>query len=135
MATYWVGDLAYVLNDTEWDTFLHLCNPEDIGPDAVCYLDPDNLTVEDEDSGRPFVAFSTAFGDGTYTGSDGNTYSVDAGLIGCIRVSDITDKNLLQSALDRNLGHLHDFGEDFYLEQCLNDGGVLVFHDLEIDTN
>ena len=42
--------------------------------------------------GHPIFVHSTAYGDGSYEGSDGRSYSVDAGIIGAIPVELIEDE-------------------------------------------
>jgi hypothetical protein len=138
--TYYVGDLAYVMNSDEWSTVCYLdsfypCeDPEDFDPEG--YLDPENTSIEDMQAGRPFYLLKTAFGDGCYRGSDGKDYSVDSGTIGCIAVDDIVETEKLAEALEKGLGHLHEF-EDFTCG-CVGydaeDSGLLYFADLDIQT-
>ena len=141
---YYIGDLAYVLDDNDWDTFcvsvdtrsemLEGIANDDYDPEN--YLDPEGFDFNVDGSGRPFAAFSTAFGDGVYNDKEGNPYSVDSGTIGIIKVSDILDTDKLANALSLGLGHLHDMGEDFYTCQCGYDDGVIWFGDfVEFDTN
>jgi hypothetical protein len=131
---YFIGDLSLVLDNNDWDVFCAVFDAND--PDPENFLDPDNFDLNVDGSGRPFAALSTAFGDGVYSDADGNSYCVDSGTIGIIKVSDILDTAKLADALNKGLGHLHDMGEDFYLCQCGNDGGVLYFGDtVEIVTN
>lgn len=54
------------------------------------FLSPDGVFTE-RDSGRQFAIFSTDHGDGVYQDNLGNSYSVDAGCIGCIP-AEIVDK-------------------------------------------
>ena len=78
--TYYVGDLCYVMHP-EWDEF--------------CNLTIDGHEVKDGEftlaDGRRFATFCTKYGDGLYRSNIGTDHSVDAGLIGCIRVEDIKD--------------------------------------------
>jgi hypothetical protein len=138
--TYFVGDLCYVMNDDEWQTvcslneFYPTTDPDDFDPQG--YLDPENMSFEDENAGRPFYLLKTAFGDGCYRGSDGRNYSVDSGTIGCIAVDDISDKDVLADVVKRGLGHLHEF-EDFNYACCgydERDNSILYFGDLDIPT-
>lgn len=138
--TYYVGDLCYVMNTDEWftvcglDSFYPGQSEDDFDPEG--YLDPENSSLEDFTAGRPFYLLKTAYGDGCYQGSDGKTYSVDSGTIGCIAVDDIVEKEKLENALALGLGHLHEF-EDFTLSSCGYDGeddGILYFDNLEIYT-
>jgi hypothetical protein len=131
---YYIGDLSLVLDDNDWLTFCAVFDTTDDDPEN--YLDPDNFDLDVDGSGRPFAALKTAYGDGVYTDREGNSYSVDSGTIGLIKVSDILDTAKLANALNKGLGHLHDMGEEFYTCQCGNDNGVLYFGDIvEIDTN
>lgn len=145
---YFIGDLCYVLDDADWQTFCAVTDTRQEMLDGIreaeenedCYDCENFLNSEEFDfaidgSGRPFAAFSTKYGDGVYNDGDGNPYSVDSGTLGCIKVSDIRNKEKLQYALENGLGHLHDMGEDFYLCQCIYDDGVIVFGHVEIDTN
>ena len=98
---YYVGDLCYVM-ENEWreacDLFFagrndHGCNDGEF-----------NLA-----DGRRFASFGTLWGDGTYYDQFGHSYSVDAGLIGCIKVDDI--KQDISDIL--RLGAIIDFNEPF----------------------
>lgn len=136
MASYYVGDLCYVLTDDEWFT---VCANDDFIPDAdgdydpQGYLDPDNCSLEDYTKGRPYYMLKTAFGDGCYRGSDGKDYSVDSGTIGCIAVADVADQDKLNDVINRGLGHLHEW-DDFDCGSCGYDEGTLYFHELDIPT-
>jgi hypothetical protein len=97
---YYIGDLCYVMTNEEWREF--------------CDITLDGTKVKDGEfqfkDGRRFATYSTAFGDGVYHDQYGHSYSVDAGLIGCILVEDIkADKydNLL------DLGAIQEFDTDF----------------------
>lgn len=126
---YYVGDLCYVMTDTEWD--------------EVCSLTIDyknNKCLDGEfnlKDGRRFATYGTAWGDGSYEDQYGNEYGVDAGLIGCIRVEDIhPDK---QSGLDE-LGALFTFKTDFSTEGGRADkgrdwDGVIRIDNVRIETS
>lgn len=138
--TYFVGDLCYVLNHDEWhtvcmlDSFYPNQDPDDFDPQG--YLDAEETSWEDEYAGRPFYLLKTAFGDGCYLGSDGKHYSVDSGTIGCIAVDDIVEQGKLKEALEKGLGHLHEWDE-FTISSCGYDGEdstILYFNDLDIPT-
>jgi hypothetical protein len=138
--TYYVGDLCHVFNNEEWNTvasmysFYPCEDPEDFDPEG--YLDIENASIDDMQSGRPFYILKTAFGDGCYRGSDGKDYSVDSGTIGCIAVDDIAEREMLEDAVKRGLGHLHEF-EDFCYGSVgydAEDSGLLYFADLDIQT-
>ena len=138
--SYYVGDLCYVMNSDEWftvcalDSFYPCEDLDDFDPQG--YLDPENTSLEDEFAGRPFYILKTAFGDGCYKGSDGRSYSVDSGTIGCIAVDDIVEVGKLADALNKGLGHLHEF-EDFNYACCgydSDDNSILYFGDVDIQT-
>ena len=67
---YYIGDPCYVIN--EWDDFLGPLWASDYG--------------QFEWKGKQCLGFSTAYGDGLYEDDEGNTYPVDAGLIGAVPV-------------------------------------------------
>ena len=124
--TYYVGDPCYVIEQDEWSYFLDSeRNPPDDedNPHAV-----NDVMIYDY-KGAISVSLWTLYGDGEYSGSDGNSYCVDSGTIGVVPVSILTDKALEDA--DR-LGVIVEFGDDFV---CKYDGeGVLAFGDIYIDT-
>lgn len=120
---YWVGDLCYVLGD-RWDEF---CDTTISGQECLS----GEFTLPD---GTRFASYGTAWGDGLYYDDLHNSYGVDAGLIGCVLVSDIAEsqrKNLKD-------GHVHVFDEPFltgYLDPHEDNPGEIFFGTLVIDTN
>lgn len=116
--TYWVGDLCYVLNDA-WDQFCDLTIVGNECKDGEFAL-PD---------GRKFATYSTKYGDGYYRDNLSKEYGVDAGLIGCILLSDIDQSN---GANDVNLGHVHTFNHDFNTSE---ENGVIHFDHVTINTD
>jgi hypothetical protein len=153
--TYFVGDLCYVLTDTEWDTFCVQVPSkvemfEDLdseeGYDNEFFLDVDKLSAfavslseEDYQKARPFVCFSTAYGDGCYEDLEGNSYAVDSGTIGMIDVRYISDEEKLERAVQNGLGHLVSADAPIDPSECSYDEGVITFGAMsvgvEIDTN
>lgn len=116
---YYVGDLCYVLH-SEWDECCDLFFRDRNGG---CNQGEFNLS-----DGRRFASYNTMYGDGSYTDMNGRGYSVDAGLIGCILLSDIdlTNKdNFLQG------GQIVDFDEEFTTSTY---EGNISFGDLVIPT-
>lgn len=117
--TYYVGDLCYVMDDDEWDQF--------------CAITIDNHSCLDGEfvlpDGRAFASYSTAYGDGTYQDQYGNEYSVDAGLIGCILVSDIKANKYPDISA---LGAIVEFTEDFTTG---SENGIIQFGHIQIDTD
>ena len=122
---YYVGDLCYVMDDEEWDEF---CSLTIQGNDCV----DGEFTMKD---GRRFATYGTKFGDGEYRDQFGNSYSVDAGLIGCIRFEDI--KTVKYNGYNQ-LGAIVEFKSDFVTAGGRRNGnwnGVIQIGNLEIETD
>ena len=120
--TYWVGDLCYVMRD-RWSEFCDITIS-----DHECLSGEFILS-----NGTRFASYRTAWGDGSYTDTYYNSYGVDAGLIGCILVSDISKEQL--ENLD--LGHVHVFDKPFetgYLDPREQRPGKIFFNNLMVDT-
>jgi len=75
---YYISDPCYIIKDEDWYTLLDSCN----------FF---NNPIGDI-KGFKCYASSTAFGDGEYFDQNGNSYSVDSGLIGLVPV-DYTEHN------------------------------------------
>jgi hypothetical protein len=114
---YYIGDLCYVMHP-EWDEFCSLT----ISGNNV--LDGE-FNLKD---GRRFATFTTKWGDGTYKDEQGRCYGVDAGLIGCIAVEDITPSEL-DNLTD---GHVVEFVQDF---STFSAGGIIRIGSICIDTD
>lgn len=97
---YYVGDLCYVMHD-EWDEVCNLI----ISKEGGCLDGEFNLN-----DGRRFAVYSTAYGDGKYYDGQGRNYFVDAGIIGCILLSDIDVGN---ERNDIEGGNVITFEKDF----------------------
>jgi hypothetical protein len=85
--------------------------------------------------GRRFATYGTAYGDGVYHDQYGHSYSVDAGLIGCIRVEDIRAEKY-ENLLD--LGSIMEFDKSFATSGSRNDEGwegLIQFGHVMIETN
>lgn len=117
---YYIGDLCYVMND-EWDD---VCSLLFAGRDDGGCNEGEFVLAD----GRRFAIYNTVYGDGSYRDADGNSYSVDSGSIGCIRIEDIrlTDKN------DIGSGVAITFTDPF---ETSGEGAVLKFGYVEIDTS
>jgi len=122
---YYVGDLCYVMTDEEWEEF--------------CSITIDGMKVKDGEfslkDGRRFATYGTAYGDGVYHDQYGHSYSVDAGLIGCIKVEDIRAKNY-DNLLD--LGSIMEFDSSFATSGGRGDEGwegLIQFGHVMIETN
>ena len=116
---YYVGDLCYVMDHDEWH--------------QVCARTPYGEKIADGefelDDGRRFAIYSTRWGDGGYYDQYGHTYSVDAGSIGCILMSDIR-ANKYDNLLD--LGAILEFAEPF---ETGSQGGQIEVGHVIIDTD
>jgi len=126
---YWVGDLCYVMRE-EWDEVcgLFFKDRQDHGCNEGLF------TLKD---GRKFVSFNTKWGDGGYYDEAENNYGVDAGLIGCILVSDIKHGDDFHN-LDG--GHVHEFTSPFTCsggrsEKGRDWDGVIKIGHVEISTD
>ena len=122
--TYYIGDLCYVMTNEEWDEF--------------CALTIDGHACVDGEfqfkDGRRFATYGTKWGDGTYSDQFGNKYSVDAGLIGCIRVEDIRAEKYEDI---ESLGTIHEFQTDFVTGGGRGDrdwSGTIQFGRIAIET-
>jgi hypothetical protein len=144
-ARYYIGDLCYVLNSEEWNTYCanydwehdaNTCKDED-GYDCENCLEPEKFDWDNLGAERPYFAFPTAFGDGRYSDQFGNQYCVDSGGIGAIRVEHANPEKLAD-AIERGLGHIHEFddcdGEALTAGMCEYDNGTLYFGTVEIYT-
>ena len=122
MTKYYVGDLCYVLDNSDWN--------------EVCDLTPfDNSEMAFELSdGRQFWLGSTAYGDGTYNDDEGRPYSVDSGTLGAIRVDDISDQDKFDETIKNGLGQVVDMPVEPGEFEVEADGGTLYFHLVRIET-
>jgi hypothetical protein len=141
-AVYYIGDLGYVTSPEEWRTYCYQVPVREVllgqadsedGVDTLFYLDPENSS-DDEESGRPFYAFSTAYGDGVFADNSGRRYSVDSGGIGCIRVENLSDKGKVKEAVKKGLAHLIEVSEPITADDCSWTNGTLIFGEVIIET-
>ena len=122
---YYIGDLCYVMTDEEWDEF--------------CSITIDGQKVIDGEfqfkDGRRFATYGTAYGDGVYHDQYGHSYSVDAGLIGCIKIEDIRANNY-DNLLD--LGSIMKFDNSFATSGGRGETdweGTIQFGHVMVETN
>ena len=125
---YYVGDLCYVMDDKEWDECckLFFAGRNDHGINDGEFELPD---------GRKFASYSTKHGDGCYKDQHGNRYSVDAGLIGCIKLADIKANKYNDIS---ELGNIHKFERDFTTSGGRGDrqwDGVICIGGVKINTD
>lgn len=122
---YYIGDLCYVMSDAEWEEF---CELTIVSNDCV----DGEFAFKD---GRRFATYGTRWGDGEYCDQYGNRYSVDAGLIGCIRVEDIRANKYEDLS---ELGAIVEFETDFVTGggRGFSDwGGMIQFGRIMIETD
>jgi hypothetical protein len=121
---YYIGDLCYVMHDV-WDEvcgILFADNPR--GNEG-------EFTLKD---GRRFAAYFTAYGDGSYYDQHNASYSVDAGMIGCILESDIVEYTTSWGATNStNGGQIIEFDIDFPTGK--RDTGRIEIGDICIETD
>ena len=121
---YYVGDLCYVMTDEEWTQFCNITIQGNNVNDGEFEL-PD---------GRRFATYCTKHGDGRYKDQYGNGYSVDAGLIGCIKLADIKADKYNDIS---QLGTIRKFEYDFTTSGGRGDrqwDGVICIGGVKIDT-
>lgn len=118
---YYVGDLCYVMHE-EWNECCELFfkGRNDHG------CNQGEFTLRD---GRRFVSYNTCWGDGSYQDQLGNSYGVDAGLIGCIRVEDI---NLNVTNNFTSGGNIIEFTREF---ECFYEDGKIHIGHIVVDTD
>lgn len=109
---YVLGDPCYTFPRDHWMALLNSCDFFRDGPGHA--------------AGLEVVAFGTAWGDGSYEGSNGFEYAVDAGLIGLVPVFEGME----------HTPHLTTRVVFTEPTKCSTDGkGRLKFGDIEINTN
>lgn|SRR5574338_152523 len=113
---YYVGDLCYVMRP-EWN---EVC---DIVIDGSKCTEGE-FSLKD---GRKFAMYNTKWGDGIYYDDYNNKYPVDTGSIGCIRIEDISEKEL------ENIksGCIHIFENDI---ESYSKDGIIHFNHIVINT-
>jgi hypothetical protein len=116
---YYIGDLCYVMQ-SDW--------PEVCDRMIRDTSEARNRLLKLSD-GRKIFFGQTAYGDGCYEDNNGNSYAVDAGIIGIISRNDIhnSDDN------SPGLGNMFKFESDFTVSY--DEKGVFQFGDIVIDTN
>jgi hypothetical protein len=113
---YYVGDISYVLPDSDYELILEESN----------FF---NLKTSHQWNGKyhgyPIFVGSASYGDGVYEDNYDRQYYVDAGIIGIISVDALVNKSNFE------LGNLIEFENDF---QVSYDNGIFRFGDIVIDT-
>jgi len=105
---YWLCDPCYACPKERWHELLE---------------SSDYFSQAGHLDGVAVYGFSTAYGDGVYVGSDGEEYPVDAGLIGLTPIVLCEEKPFGATFVEFHSPTL-----------CRDDGGVLHFGSITIDT-
>ena len=115
---YYVGDLCYVMHP-QWNEVCDLlfAGRDDHG------CNEGEFTLA---NGVKFAIYNTAYGDGEYPDQKGNTYPVDAGCIGCIRVEDVADPEAWLASMT-----IHEFDQPF---ETSTDGETITIGHVEVFT-
>ena len=115
---YILGDPCYAIPDSEWMELLESCD---------YFENPIGKITRHDKSYYHIVAFSTRWGDGCYRGTDGNSYPVDAGLIGLVPLA------VCKDVIRDDLSQVVTFDKP---TKCSSDGeGKLRFGHITIDTD
>jgi hypothetical protein len=109
---YWVGDPAYIVTDGDWPTWI---------TESGYPIERHFVAVLNDVS---VVGFATAFGDGTYVGSDGFEYQVDSSILGIVPEAYGTPHRA------GTMNHVY-FPQPF---SCTERGGVIQVGNIRIDT-
>jgi|LakMenEpi03Aug12_release.lakeMendotaPanAssembly.Ray.scaffolds.fasta_scaffold00051_69 hypothetical protein len=112
---YYIGDLCYVIDDENWDNFC-----------AMTCFGNHVLDGEFNFQGTAIACYGTMYGDGCYRDQTGHEYPVDAGLIGCILLSEITKPEGVEH------GRVVTFERSF---RTFSYRGVIGFDNVQIDTS
>ncbi len=123
--TYFLGDPCYAVPQDLWMPLLESCN---------VYQGEAVGTVSAPSGFFEVLAFGTAYGDGRYSDNKGNSYPVDAGLIGLTPVGLINESS---TVMNENGTKRHDLGTFVTFDRdiiCSAEGGIMDFGDYHIDT-
>jgi hypothetical protein len=114
---YYLGDPCYSVPDDRWIEWLDAADSENAGRVLIADLD-----------GHKIIGFGTAYGDGEYRDQHGNTYGVDAGLIGLVPVE--IAENPYEG--QEGCGRIVEFTEPFECSRYKD--GTLKFGEIVIET-
>jgi hypothetical protein len=121
---YYIGDLCYVMPDEDWEQLCILTAPR-MGTWGKSTQGEFELA-----DGRRFACYDTKWGDGVYHDEIGHSYSVDAGVIGCIKLEDIKYVDNYDQFLD--VGAIVEFDEPFVTSEH---EGQIQFGYIIVETN
>ena len=133
MTKYYIGDIGYVASPSEWELY---CYSVPVRQELLRQYNEGDIVKEhyfNGDEKKPFYAFSTAVGDGSYIDQEGRRYSCDSGGLGIIDTRYITDKGKLKEVVSKGLAHIVE-AEELLPEQVDWRGGTIVFGDVIIPT-
>lgn len=112
---FYIGDICYVLGQRLY---------HEVWGDKYGFNDG---TFTDPDTGFQVAVAGSAYGDGTYTGSDGTEYPVDAGNIGLVPLELVEDKTGMEEGkVVKSPGTATFQAEDGVFEIHLPDGQVVA---------
>ena len=114
---YFLGDPCYAVPNEYWMPLLESCDFFEGSPIGQA-------------NGSQVLAFGTAWGDGTYNDQHGNSYPVDAGLIGLTPIALAQQRDDFEQL--ESLGRFVDFDSP---TTCTKSEGVLSFGKFNIDTD
>lgn len=114
--TYFVGDPCYAVPDEDWNDLL---DSNDVFEGSPVGTLP---------NGNNVTAFHTAFGDGVYYDQYGNSYPVDAGLLGVVPLSGSQDTSSFEV-----LGAIRTFTAPFQIRSSYH-GALIEIGDIAINT-
>jgi hypothetical protein len=122
---YLFCDLCYPFSGRQWDEVCDLLQVKGEGHGIYELAD-----------GTRFGLLCTAHGDGEFPDNLGNSYGVDSGTLGCVRLQDLAP-DVVQRFLSAHSHYsrccsVHTVSEPF---RPVADDGVLTFGPISIDTN
>lgn len=125
--SYYVGDLCYLFGD----------KTDDIYQEYVCGVISNDGQAVDIKAGRrkEFSAFygSTFYGDGEYCDSQGNKYSVDAGILGVVQLLSADFIAEAKKIEAEGNAKIIEFKKDFRVDR--DEDGTFTFGHLAIVTD
>lgn len=114
---YVLSDPCYVVPQDMWIHLLESCD----------YFNEPEGRVEKYGTEYKVYAFATAYGDGSYTSSEGHDLGVDSGLIG------LTPVELIDTS-DHEYNAKNHIVEFTHTTQCYSNEGVLHFGNITVNT-
>jgi hypothetical protein len=133
---YYVGDPCYAVPNDDWDEVLGNTGYIGLfkwmsggGTGREDYLPFDQqaqmFRVTEGEREWYIAASRTAYGDGLYQGDDGNSYPVDAGMIGVVSVN---YADLEGNGNMPDCGHITEFKRGFTISYEEDEGTIVIGH-------